>query len=269
MRHIPNIICLLRIVLVWPVLGALQDGSTGSTLAFFVVAAVSDGIDGYLAKRFHWQSELGKFLDPFADKLLLVSVFIAAAWFGLVPWWLTAAAVARDVMIGLGALIFRLWFGPLRGRPTIVSKINTFLQLGYLARRDHACRDRLCHGGSLDVLAVLMFISTVLSGADYLFAFTRRAWNFAGPAPTLPRRTGRRDAGMRQLPLGIRLADRAVFASFLPARNREAVEHVQRLARGERPVRRGCAGRQGPARRICCRRYACRRATRSARDTFR
>jgi cardiolipin synthase (CMP-forming) len=176
-RHIPNIICLFRIALVWPVLASLEAGEYGATLAFFVAAAVSDGIDGYLAKRFHWQSELGKFLDPFADKLLLVSVFIAAAWFGLVPWWLTAAAVARDVMIGLGALIFRLWFGPLRGRPTIISKVNTFLQLGYLV-------GVIMHGAigwpwqwSLNVLAVFTLASTVLSGADYLFAFTRRAWN--------------------------------------------------------------------------------------------
>ena len=85
--------------------------------ALFVVAAVSDGLDGYLAKRFNWTSELGKFLDPMADKLLLMTVFVESAWLGLVPWWITAAAVARDVMIGLGALVFRVWFGPLRGRP--------------------------------------------------------------------------------------------------------------------------------------------------------
>ena len=60
---------------------------------------------------------LGRFLDPLADKLLLVALFVQCAWLALVPWWLTAAVVARDVMIGAGALIFRLWFGPLHGRP--------------------------------------------------------------------------------------------------------------------------------------------------------
>src|ERR1700759_1081014 len=93
---------------------------------------MSDAIDGYLAKHFKWQSELGKFLDPLADKLLLVTVFVEAAWLGLAPWWLPAAVVARDVLIGLGAFVFRLWFGPLHGRPTVSSKINTAAQLPYL-----------------------------------------------------------------------------------------------------------------------------------------
>ena len=103
MRHLPNLICLVRIALIWPIVAALNAGAMPLALALFVAAAVSDGLDGYLAKRFSWTSELGKFLDPMADKLLLITVFVASAWLGLVPWWLAAAVVARDVMIGLGA----------------------------------------------------------------------------------------------------------------------------------------------------------------------
>ena len=110
----------------------LHAGEYLPALALFIVAAVSDGLDGYLAKHFSWTSNLGSFLDPLADKLLLVTVFVETAWLGLVPWWLTAAVVARDVMIGLGALVFRLWFGPLHGRPTLISKINTAAQLLYV-----------------------------------------------------------------------------------------------------------------------------------------
>src|SRR3954471_10374434 len=106
----------MRIALVWPVANALVQENYGLAVVLFIIAAVSDGLDGYLAKRFGWTSEFGKFIDPVADKLLLVAVFITASWLGLVPWWLAAAAIGRDVMIGLGALIFRLWFGPLRGR---------------------------------------------------------------------------------------------------------------------------------------------------------
>jgi len=131
-RHLPNLICLIRLALVWPIAEALQAGEHVPALAMFMAAAVSDGLDGYLAKRFNWTSELGKLLDPLADKVLLVTIFVEAAWLELVPWWLTAAVVARDVMIGLGALVFRLWFGPLRGRPTKLSKINTAAQLLYL-----------------------------------------------------------------------------------------------------------------------------------------
>jgi len=117
-HHLPNLICLVRLALIWPILTTLHAGEYRMALALFVAAAASDGLDGYLAKRFDWTSELGKFLDPLADKLLLVTVYVEAAWLELVPWWLTAAVVARDVLIGLGALIYRLWFGPLHGRPT-------------------------------------------------------------------------------------------------------------------------------------------------------
>jgi cardiolipin synthase len=72
-RHLPNLICLIRLLLIWPVAVALHKGEYLTALALFVVAAVSDGLDGYLAKRFGWTSEVGKFLDPTADKLLLVS----------------------------------------------------------------------------------------------------------------------------------------------------------------------------------------------------
>src|SRR5271168_2731465 len=110
MRHLPNLICLLRILLVWPIVASIAESVYPRTLVLFFIAAISDGFDGFLAKRFHWTSELGKFLDPLADKLLLVAVFLVATWYGLIPRWLTIAAVARDVLIGLGALTYlSLW----------------------------------------------------------------------------------------------------------------------------------------------------------------
>jgi cardiolipin synthase len=176
-RHLPNLICLARIVLVWPIVSALQAGDHELSVVLFVIAAVSDGLDGYLAKRFGWTSELGKFIDPLADKLLLVAVFVTTTWLGMVPWWLAAAAIGRDVVIALGALVFRLWFGPLRGRPTIVSKINTLLQLGYLLGVMMRAAFEFPPGEILEALAVLTLITTLLSGGDYIFAFTRRAWH--------------------------------------------------------------------------------------------
>jgi cardiolipin synthase (CMP-forming) len=175
-RHIPNLICLARIALIWPIIGALIRGEHALALGLFLIAAISDGLDGYLAKRFHWQSELGKFLDPSADKLLLVAVFVSAAWLDLVPQWLTAAAIARDFVISVGALIFRLWFGPLHGRPTIISKINTAFQLGYLACVMALGAFNFPPREMVDAIAVITLITTVLSGFDYMIAFTRRAW---------------------------------------------------------------------------------------------
>jgi cardiolipin synthase len=181
-RHLPNLICLARIALIWPLLMALAAGDFPLAVVLFVVAAVSDGLDGYLAKRFGWTSEFGKFIDPFADKLLLVAMFVELTWLGLVPWWLAAAAIARDVMISLGALIFRLWFGPLRGRPTIMSKINTLLQLGYLLGVIMKAAFEFPPAEIVAALAVITLLTTVLSGGDYILAFTRRAWDEPAPA---------------------------------------------------------------------------------------
>jgi cardiolipin synthase len=176
MRHLPNLICLIRLALVWPVAVALNEGKFLLALGLFMIAAASDGVDGYLAKRFNWTSELGKFLDPMADKLLLMTVFIEAAWLGLVPWWITAAAVARDVMIGLGALVFRMWFGSLHGRPTIISKINTAAQLLYLMGAMLGAAVGFPPHEVLDALALVTLVTIILSGYHYMAIFTRRAW---------------------------------------------------------------------------------------------
>jgi cardiolipin synthase len=175
-RHLPNLICLVRLALIWPIATALHDGRYGLALALFVLAAFSDGLDGYLAKRFNWISELGKFLDPAADKLLLVTVFVESTWVGLVPWWVTAAAVARDALIAMGALVYRLWFGPLRGRPTIISKINTAAQLLYLTAVMLGAAAAFPPHGVLRALALTVLATTTLSGLNYVLAFTRRAW---------------------------------------------------------------------------------------------
>ena len=175
MRHLPNIICLVRIALIWPILAALRGGNFDAAMLLFAVAALSDGLDGYLAKRFRWTSELGKALDPLADKLLLVTVFVYSTWLGLVPVWLTTAAVARDVMIILGAVVFRLWFGPLHGRPTWQSKLNTALQVSYLFCVMGFQAFGIPPVEVLSALAVLTLCTTILSGSVYLITFTRRA----------------------------------------------------------------------------------------------
>jgi cardiolipin synthase len=177
LRHIPNLICVARIALVWPIVAALHDGRYDFALGLFVVAAVSDGVDGFLAKRFNWTSQLGKFLDPLADKLLLVAVFVSGSWAGMVPWWLAAAAIARDLIIGGGALIFRVWFGPLHGRPTILSKVNTALQILYLVAAILFAAHGLPPREVLAALAIATLLSTLASGADYVTRFVSRAWS--------------------------------------------------------------------------------------------
>lgn len=175
MRQLPNLICLLRIVLIWPIVDAIAQGAYTRTLSLFFLAAVSDGLDGFLAKRFHWTSPLGKLLDPLADKLLLVAVFLVATWCGLIPAWLTVVAVARDVTIGLGALVFRLGWGPLQGRPMLTSKVNTLLQLLYVLAVVAHAGYQLPPAGVIVALGWLTLCTLFASGYAYVSEYTRRA----------------------------------------------------------------------------------------------
>jgi cardiolipin synthase (CMP-forming) len=175
MRHLPNIICLVRILLIWPTVDALYSGEYWTALLLVFVCAVSDGLDGWLAKRFNWTSHLGKLLDPLADKLLLVSLFLTATWMNLLPWWLTAVAVGRDVLIGAGAVVYRFWFGPLHGRPTILSKINTGMQLIVALAAILGAAAELPAREIITALSIVTLLTTIVSGAHYVSIFTRRA----------------------------------------------------------------------------------------------
>jgi cardiolipin synthase (CMP-forming) len=172
---VPNAICVLRIALTVPIVVLLADGRYGMTLVLFAVAAASDVLDGYLAKTFGWSSELGKLLDPLADKILLVSVFITLAVIGLVPVWLAAIAVLRDVVIGGGAGIYRWLFGALEGRPTVPSKINTLVQLLYVIAVVWQAAFRNLPEWLVLGLGALVLVTTVVSGVDYVVTYARKA----------------------------------------------------------------------------------------------
>ena len=172
---IPNLICLLRIALTVPIIVLLAEGRYGQTLVLFAVAAASDLLDGYLAKTFGWTSELGKVLDPLADKLLLVSVFITLACIGLVPVWLAAIAVLRDVVIGVGAGVYKWLFGPIEGRPTMPSKLNTLVQLLFVIAVVWRAAFEDLPGWVIQGLGALVLVTTVVSGVDYVLTYTRKA----------------------------------------------------------------------------------------------
>jgi len=179
MRHLPNIICVLRIALIWPIVGSLAAAEYRLTLLLFVLAAASDGLDGWLAKRFGWTSRLGKLLDPLADKLLLVSVFLVLCWLRQVPAWLGLIAVGRDVMIGLGAVVYRIGWGALHGRPILASKINTLLQILYISLVVLRAGFGQPPQTVIDALAAAVTLTVLISGAAYLREFTGRALQIA------------------------------------------------------------------------------------------
>jgi cardiolipin synthase len=175
LRYLPNLICLARIALIWPILAALAVHAYGWAAVCFGIAGVSDLLDGWLAKRFGWTSELGKWLDPLADKALLITVFVVAAWAGLVPRWLTAVVVARDVLIALGAVTYLAWLGRVEGRPTFASKLNTLVQLAYLFGVLTFKASGFPPVELLLLGTMVTLVTTVLSGAGYVIEYARRA----------------------------------------------------------------------------------------------
>jgi cardiolipin synthase len=180
-RHIPNVISAIRILLVAPIGVALAHHHLATTIVLFGVAALSDLADGFLAKRYGWQSDLGAVLDPAADKLLLVTVFITLAYLKLVPLWLMAAAVARDTIIVVGALLYRLCFGPLNVRPSVVSKFNTLCQAAFILAVVGREQFSLPPAWVGSVLGALVFVTVTVSGIDYVLIYGRRALSLRKP----------------------------------------------------------------------------------------
>lgn len=175
LSFLPNLLCILRILLVYPVATWILQGQYPQVLVLFAFAAFTDGLDGYLAKRFAWHSELGKVLDPLADKLLLVTVFVCLGLTGLVPLWIVGLVLFRDLVIFFGALTYKWLFGPLHGEPTAVSKLNTLCQtLFCLAVVANAAFGWPGYPAVI-ALGALVLVSTAVSGIDYTLIYTRRA----------------------------------------------------------------------------------------------
>jgi cardiolipin synthase len=172
---VPNLICVLRMALTVPIVMLLVEGNYRLTLALFAVAAVSDALDGFLAKNFGWTSDLGKILDPLADKILLISVFITLACIDLVPAWLATVAVTRDLVISFGAIAYLKLFGPVEGRPTVVSKLNTLLQLAYVIAVVWHAAFTAFPAWAIQGLGALVFVTTVVSGLHYVATYIRKA----------------------------------------------------------------------------------------------
>ncbi len=173
-RHIPNLITVLRILLVYPVNHFLLERRFGLALGLFVLAGLSDGLDGFLAKHYHWQSRLGSYLDPLADKLLLVSSFLSLAWLGLVPVWLTAAVVLRDGVILAGAIAYYFLLKPFEGQPHWTSKVNTFLQLLLVVSVLFSQGVWPLAEGLLFFLILVVLVTSLVSGAIYVHVWGSR-----------------------------------------------------------------------------------------------
>jgi cardiolipin synthase (CMP-forming) len=131
--NLPNLLTIIRILLVPVVVWALSQQAFALAFTLFVAAGITDGLDGYLARRFNWHSALGAILDPLADKALLVSIYVTLAVLRELPVWLAMLVVTRDVLIVGAVLLARFLQQDVDVRPAFVSKANTVAQIVFAA----------------------------------------------------------------------------------------------------------------------------------------
>jgi cardiolipin synthase len=174
-RDIPNLISMLRILLTLPIVWLLFEQQFSHALILFAVAGFSDGLDGFLAKHYGWQSHLGGLLDPLADKALLMSSFLVLGGLGLIPVWLVVLVIFRDLTIVGGALYYNFSVEELDANPSLISKFNTLLQilLVLLVVTD---------AGPFPLPALLLEwliwatgVTTLISGAAYVWIWSNKA----------------------------------------------------------------------------------------------
>lgn len=174
-RDIPNLLTIARILLVPPIVWLLLQRQFEFALLMFFIAGVSDGLDGFLAKKMRWESRLGALLDPVADKLLLISSYLALAWLGLLPAWLVALVLLRDLVIVTGATLYHFRIEKVEAAPTIVSKLNTVLQILLVLLVITGQTFSVSVTELIQAMVYTVAVTTVLSGYDYVYTWGKRA----------------------------------------------------------------------------------------------
>ena len=170
---LPNFISLGRLLAVPVAVWLILDGKLGIAFWVFVAAGVSDAVDGFLAKRFNMQTELGKVLDPLADKALLVSVYVSLGHMDFIPVWLVILVVFRDFVIVGGIILAHTLSLRMRMKPFIVSKINTVAQILLAAFVLASAGMILDLWVIITPMVYLVGVSTLISGAAYLIFWGR------------------------------------------------------------------------------------------------
>ena len=149
-------------------------------LILFAVAGFSDGVDGFLARQFDWRSKLGAILDPLADKGLIVTTIIILGILGLIPWWLVGLMVLRDVVILVGAVFYFRLTGQIEMDPSLLSKLNTFLQIMLVIAVLWGIGFSPIPEAAIEVLVIIVTASTLLSGVDYVIRWSHKALDSSG-----------------------------------------------------------------------------------------
>lgn len=173
LRHLPNLLSLLRLVAAPFAASAILAGHDALALIVFVAAGLSDGLDGFIAR--HWQamSRFGAWLDPAADKLLMLATYVALLGVAAAPWWLVTLVIGRDLAIASVWLMAKLAALPLAFRPLAIGKLSTLLQIAYAGLVLLFLAFDLSAPLLLAAVALLTALLTLLSGGVYLWLFLR------------------------------------------------------------------------------------------------
>jgi len=176
---LPNLLTIIRMALIPVFVSLLFYQKFLLALAVFVVAGITDGLDGLLARRFHQQSPLGRILDPIADKMMLVTSFVVLSMRSVyptplpkhlpIPFWVTITVISRDVFILVGAAAINMVSGFRAFRPSFLGKLSTVVQIVAVAVVILAAEIRVGTGYYLPTVYTTVFTLTLLSGIHYVF----------------------------------------------------------------------------------------------------
>ncbi|NND81986.1 MAG: CDP-alcohol phosphatidyltransferase family protein [Gammaproteobacteria bacterium] len=175
---------MARIALVPWVVVLLQDQDFFAALLVFLAAGITDGLDGWIAKQFNARTELGALLDPLADKALLVSTYIMLSIMQLIPFWLMVAVVFRDIIIISGYLIMVLFYGSVEMHPLKISKLNTFLQIGFILVVLGSLSWQLELSLMIELLSYAVLLTSVASGSAYAYIWSMIALRSSDELPS-------------------------------------------------------------------------------------
>ncbi|HTN32789.1 MAG TPA: CDP-alcohol phosphatidyltransferase family protein [Marinobacter sp.] len=175
-RWIPNALTFMRILLIAPFAGALMNASYRVALAIFLLAALTDACDGFLARYFNWRSRFGAVADPLADKALLITAYLVLTVTGVFPLWLFLLVLGRDLFIVCGALAYHYRVGQFDIQPSIPGKLNTLIQIVVILAVIILLADLPMASRVLDWGVLLVALSAIFSGLHYFLVWGLRAW---------------------------------------------------------------------------------------------
>ncbi|MDE0309394.1 MAG: CDP-alcohol phosphatidyltransferase family protein [Acidiferrobacterales bacterium] len=172
--QIPNILTLSRIAAAPLLIVLLRDANFELALILFILAGFTDGLDGWIAKRFNYTSELGASLDPLADKIIIIAAYGMLTILDVIPFWLMMLVIFRDLVIVGGYLVLTTLNGSIPMQPTLTSKINTFLQITYVIAVLLNNTSWLFIPYLTEVLMIAVALSTIASGTQYVWVWAIR-----------------------------------------------------------------------------------------------